>query len=589
MRRKLSRRGFLRHAGLASLGAMAPGARGGATPFQAEGAPFEPLPVDATIPPETAFVLGIASGDPAPTGVVLWTRVNEDVWHPARALWFQVATDLAFTQIVAQGSIPGGAIGPARDHTARVDLLGLLAPNHSYYYRFIYGLVVSQVGRCRTLPHPASAPALLKFGVVNCQAFSGGYYGAYHHLAEEDVDFVLHLGDVIYEYARTDGPYPDRTVELPSGADVAVDLADFRYLYRRYRSDAFMREALARHTFIFIWDDHETADNCYWDYEADTLGVEPGHPLAGDPAALRQLKRASQQAWTEYVPARVAVDPAADHPHDYLSVWRRFRFGALLELFVTDGRTYRAGYPCGEDKLDNTLTPGCPAQGDPDRMMLGLLQRDWLIAGLTHSPALWKGWANPVPLARLLAPCPTSIRDCPSTQPAVYAKLDTWDGYLAERDQIQGALQAAGTRNVVSLTGDRHASLASYLLADYDAGGGPGGANIVGVEWTVPAISSPSANEKLAYLDPGYQLDEPTVITFNPHVRFFDGDANGYAVVTFARWFCDYAVYSVDKTHNGPDAPRALLRRLRVLADRKRIWDLGSGTGDRGSGDQPIG
>src|SRR5438034_1098891 len=212
--------------------------------------------------------------------------------------------------------ITADAIGPAADHTVRVDLDGHLAPGERYHYRFVYGCKASRTGRCRTLP--AAGIGALRLALITCQDFTNGYYEVFRHLAADDVDFVLHLGDFIYESAGDPRfqmlPFEDRKIILPSDGKVAMDLRDYRHLYRTYRGDPNLQRALERHTFIFIPDDHETANDCYWDWMRDTLGA-PDHPRKDDVGAMRQLKLGSQRAWIDYVPARVVVEPGASHPH----------------------------------------------------------------------------------------------------------------------------------------------------------------------------------------------------------------------------------------------------------------------------------
>lgn len=547
------------------------------TPALAGGAD-ERLQVDARLDPRRVFGLSVASGDPSPSGVVLWTRINPEAYRWNKQLAFEVADDETFKRPVVKGLVPRSAIGPQSDFTARVDLAGRLEANRRYFYRFVYDSTASRVGRCRTLPEPGAGVDRLRLGVVTCQDYTNGYYGAFSHLARADVDFVVHLGDLIYESAGDPRyqslPYPDRTFTLPSGEAVAFDLADFRFIYRTYRGDPLFQEALERHTWITIWDDHETCNDSYWDYERDTLGA-PDHPyttdprFGNDPARLRQLKLDSQRAWLEYVPARVDVQPSATHPHDYLRTYRSFRFGNLLELFCTDERTYRTKHPCGErDYGERYLSPGCLEQLDPVQDMLGVSQRTWLLQGLTESPALWKGWANEVFTGRFKVG-------------ASYVTLDAWDGFEAERRLIMETLRQAGMRNLVVLTGDLHTYLASYLLADYDLGPlAPG--NRVGVEYMTPAVTSSNlyeivtgsapaeGREALRGLPPE-ALTELAVRTQNPHIAFFNSQRHGYSTMEWNREYFEYVAYSVDKTVNGAGAAAEVLKVLRTPVNRIEI------------------
>jgi len=241
---------------------------------------------DSSLNPEEIFSLSVASGDPTSSGVILWTRIDPRARTGGDNLAFEVAQDPEFNQVIVQGLVEGNELQPERDYTVKIDLDGQLSPNRYYYYRFIYHNTSSCIGRCRTLPMETESIDRMKFAVVTCQDFTNGYYGAFSHLSQEpDVDFVIHLGDFIYESASNPGggglPFPDRRITLPSGQSASFGLDDYRHIYRTYRSDPFLQRALEQHTWIMIWDDHETANDCYWDYARDTLGV-PDHPLNKD-------------------------------------------------------------------------------------------------------------------------------------------------------------------------------------------------------------------------------------------------------------------------------------------------------------------
>ena len=249
------------------------------------------------------FDLSVSSGDPSATGVMLWTHIRPEALRGGQPLFLQVGLDAGFQTLLLQARIEASQISAERDHTVKVDLDGQLPETLSggpYFYRFIYDGTVSRTGRCRTLPQDSTALRSLKLGLLTCQDYTNGYYPALGHLAADDsIDYVLHLGDFIYETAGDPRfqslPFADRTLVLPSGGTVALDLADYRFIYRRYRSDPLLQLAMERHTFICVPDDHETANDCYWDYERDTLGA-PDHPYTtdpqygNDPGVLRRLR-----------------------------------------------------------------------------------------------------------------------------------------------------------------------------------------------------------------------------------------------------------------------------------------------------------
>lgn len=536
----------------------------------------------------SVFSLSVASGDPSTTGVILWTRIDPTAFQPQQALRFEVASDARFQQIVLRGEIPAGAFGPAGDYTARVDLDGHLAPGRRYAYRFIYGNVTSRTGYCRTLPNENAWVWKLRLGVMTCQDYTNGYYGALSHLAEADVDFVLHLGDFIYETTGDPRfqslPYPDRAFTLPSGARAASGLNDYRFLYRKYRSDPLFQKLLEQHTLIVLWDDHETANDCYWDYDRDTLGA-PDHPLVkdhahgGDPAALRQLKLASQQAWSEYVPARVTFNSQATHPFQALQIYRRFRFGRLMELFATDERTYRNAPPCGDDH--RYLTFGCGDQAAPTRSMLGTTQRDWFVNGVTQSTATWKVWANEVFLGQLKVGREEGKK--------LYATVDAWDGFEAERRAILTQIRDAGVKNFVALTGDLHSYIAAYLKLDYLNRSNSPGSNIVGVEFMTPAVTSSTLiqgligqltreqRQELGLVSDStrqFNLLENIIRAANPHIHFFNSQEWGYSIVDFTPWDCTYSAFSVPTSINSSLVGQKLIRKLRVPVNRPQFVDV---------------
>jgi alkaline phosphatase D len=466
----------------------------------------DPFAYSRLRPPSWVFRESVASGDPTSTGVVLWTRLHPPLWRRDLPLAFLVAEDPDFTRIVHRGLVDPAGYGPDTDFTVHVDLDGLLEPNRFYYYRFIYRRTASRPGRCRTLPPPGYPLEKIGLGVITCQDYPNGYYGAFARLAlDPEIDYVVHLGDLIYESTGdTDfqnSAFPDRRITLPSRQSVAFGLDDFRSLYRTYRSDRAMQLAMEVHTWIVIWDDHETANDCYWDYDRDTLGA-PDHPFqtqrryGNDPARLRRLKLDAQQAWAEYVPTRIAFNPLASHPHDAMSIYRHLDIGDLVRLVLTDERTYRMAHPCGEQPYGRNgrlASPGCPAQFAPGRTMLGDTQRAWFLDTLTSSPAIWNTWANEVFLGALTLGDPA--------QPGLTLNLDAWDGFAAERTDLLRTLRDAAVSNLVVLTGDLHTYLAALVKIDYGQTANDDPANVIGVEFMTPAITS--ARRAFIMLDMG--------------------------------------------------------------------------------------
>jgi alkaline phosphatase D len=577
----MDRRRYLQTLGAASVGlpllgwsAAGQAAVQWSTPSQAW-ANTQGLGTDAA----RVFDLSVSSGDPSTTGVILWTHLRPDAIRPTADLYVQVALDRAFTQPLVQCQISASTLAAnlaQNDHTVKLDLDGRLpitAQAGTYFYRFIYDGTLSRTGRCRTLPAAGASLSNVKLGLLTCQDFTNGYYGALAHVAKDDsLDYVLHLGDFIYETAGDPSfqslPFADRTLLLPSGGLVALSLADYRHLYRTYRADPFLQAAMEAHTFICVPDDHETANDCYWDEARDTLGA-PDHPFTtnaqygNDPLLLRNLKLQSQQAWSEYVPARVSFNAQASHPHQAQQVYRRFQFGSFLDLHMIDTRTYRNPHPCGEGEYGQRYFPlGCNKGNLPGRTLLGETQRDWLLNGLTQSTATWKLLGNQTFMGRL-----TLSKLVPSV--AAF-NVDGWDGYAAERSQIANALRDAHVKNFVVVTGDLHSHIASDLKVDYNNINPLSFSNYIGCEFMTPATTSANLGEiALATASPAAQkllsqaLAAPLAYEANPHIRYFNTSSQGYSTLQLTNDHAEWVSYKVDKNTNSANAKRQCVSRQR--------------------------
>jgi alkaline phosphatase D len=590
--RNHTRRDVLEAAGAATLG-------GALSALSAEEAAAERLVPDEsgfaeemTVERERAssvFPQSVASGGPTPKGVLLWTRIAPDAHDGETPLRVEVTEDEEFERTAYRGTVPAGKFGPERDFTAVVDLDGELAPDSRYFYRFVYDGDASAVGRCRTLPRPDSSPDSLEFAVASCNNYLHGYFGAFGHVAEEDADFLLHLGDFIYEYAG-DG-IGDRSIDLPSGEEKAWGLDDFRHLYRTYRSDENLRRALRNHTLIHTWDDHEIVSDRWWNYETDAPETQ-SHPRGEDPEFMRQFYVEGIRAYTEYVPVRAKYEPAGDGdasedendgdgedearnlPPDAIQenfrLYRSFAFGDLADLFVTDERLYRSPPP-GADEQGASVSAELAAE-DPGRTMLGETQREWLVDGMTDSDARWKLWGNEV-----LAAAFRFVQDG-----GMRVNADAWDGYHTERQRILAGLDEAGVENLVALTGDMHSYLAGYLQPEYEltasaddereaSADDQAGAARTGVEFMAPAISS----DNLVAMDELPSVANETIVDAlqveNPHVEWFDSSHWGYATVEITRDELVYSAYAVDRSVDSEDASKKLLRRYRVPAGSSEL------------------
>ncbi|WP_135303042.1 alkaline phosphatase D family protein [Haloarcula amylovorans] len=520
--------------------------------------------IDGEGDPDAVFPQSVASGGPTPSGVILWTRIDPERFDPETPLGVQVATDEAFGDVVYDGVVTDGERIAAHDYTVKVDVDGRLDPDTEYCYRFVYDGITSRTGRCQTLPRPADSPDSLRLAVLACQNYLNGYFPALGHVAEEDVDFIVHLGDFIYE--SSDGhfkglgsyEYEGRELSLPSGYDRVRNLDDYRYLHRTYRSDRFLQRALESHTLIAGWDDHEMVNDVYWDSRADAPAGD--HPRGDDPAFMTELVADAMHAWWEYMPARVEYDPNGESLQERFVLWRSLDFGDLVSLSLTDERLFRDPPREAIPTPDNVG----PHREPPGRTMLGEEQREWLIDTIANSEAQWTVWADEV------LTIPFRLGSGPLS---VYPVQGGWDGYTRERLQVVEAIAAADVENFVTLTGDMHCYVAGYQQTSYPGrvtgGEGVAQGERIGVEFMTPAVTSLNAAEAL-HLTRGLRgkLTEPLlsklVTAMNPHLEFFDSHNWGYSVVEFTREECTYVGYSVDKTVDSMDGDRSVVVAYRV-------------------------
>jgi len=403
------------------------------------------------------FTLGVASGDPTPASVILWTRLAP---NPVAAdgaggmptddieiLW-EVAGDEEFREIVASGvEMAVADFG----HSVHVDPDGLEADTW-YSYRFRVGDFTSPIGRTRTTPADDADVDELRIAFASCQLRQAGQWTAYDHMSRDELDVVFHLGDYIYEYPGGEGE--DTMVPLEAEPQT---IADYRVIYGAYKRDSFLQAAHARVPWVVTWDDHEV-DNNY----ADDIPE-----MASDDATFAERRRAAYQAFYEHQPVR--VDPPTD---DGLRIHRTVRYGSLATFFVLDGRQYRSDQVCGD--AFPTSASGCDALDDPENTMLGTDQEEWLISGLTESTTTWKALAQQTVMKALV------LGD-------VVFNVDQWDGYPAARARLLDAIRDGEVDNVMVLTGDIHAGAAADIRGT-DAGLE---GSVVAHELVVPGISSP--------------------------------------------------------------------------------------------------
>nr|WP_308800876.1 alkaline phosphatase D family protein [Streptomyces polyasparticus] len=514
------------------------------------------LPARAAEPP--AFLHGVASGDPLPDGVLLWTRVTPTPtatpgsgMGPDTEVSWELAEDKSFTRTVARGTVTARA---SSDHTVKADVRGLKAAT-DYYFRFSAGGTTSAVGRTRTTPAYEAAAGNVRFGVVSCANYEAGYFSAYRHLAaRQDLDAVLHLGDYIYEYASGGYPATDQVLRAQQPAHEILTLADYRLRHGTYKTDADLQALQARHPVIAIWDDHEVANDAW------SGGAENHTPASEGPYADRV--KAAKQAYFEWMPVRPATEG---------TVYRRIRYGRLADLHLLDLRSFRdqqAGI--GSGKVD-----------DPNRTITGRAQLDWLKEGLSRSQAQWKLVGTSVMIspvafgsvpAHLLGPL-AELLGLPKEGLAV--NVDQWDGYTDDRRELLAHLTDQGIKDTVFLAGDIHMAWANDVplkAATYPF------SRSAATEFVVTSVTSDNIDDILGVAPHTVSLVAAGAIkAANRHVKWLDMDSHGYSVldVTAARTQMDYYVLS-DKTD------------LNATARWARSYRTASGTQKAERVDKPV-
>lgn len=426
------------------------------------------------------FTLGVASGDPLPDGVVLWTRLApkplEGGGMPMAnvEVGWEMSEDRAFRTIAQQGV---AVARPELGHSVHVEVSGL-RPGREYFYRFHAGSEASQVGRTKTAPAVDAVVDTLRFAVCGCSHYEMGYFTALGHIADEAVDFVFHTGDYIYE-SRDDGGRDPNRVRQHHGSEI-YNLVDYRNRYAQYKMDRDLMAAHHSAPFIVSWDDHEVDNN----YAGD-------HDEHGTPAEVFMLRRAAAyQAYYESMPLRAATLPTGPH----MRLYRRLQFGRLIDLSVLDTRQWRTDQACGDGSHS-----ACAEADDQARTILGADQEQWLFDGLAQKRATWTVLGQQVP---------TYVRDMKSVAPDARYSMDKWDGYAVSRRRLYSRLQEARTPNPIVLSGDVHLHFGADLKADY----GDVRSATVGVELTNTSITSNGDGTSV-------QAGWDRIQSDNPHIK----------------------------------------------------------------------
>lgn len=451
------------------------------------------------------FTLGVASGDPLPNAVVIWTRLapeplKGDGGMPDKQVpvnW-KVATDETMRDVVKDDA---AIARPEHAHSVHVDVRGL-ERNTEYYYQFQVGSTRSLVGRMKTAPAPDADIDEFAFAFASCQNQPFGYYTSHKHLAEEELDVAVHLGDYIYEGGAQGsfdrGHEPPRTIE---------SLSDYRIRHAQYKTDPHLQAAHAAFPWIVTWDDHEVANNY-----ADEISQHDDPP-----EEFLERRANAYQAYWEHQPIRWSRLPNGPT----LPLYRRFTFGNLAEFNVLDTRQYRDDQVGSSEEAEDT-----------GRTILGDEQENWLVEGLENSNTTWNVLANQVPVAA------TDDNADPDVQN--FGGGDKWDGYRADRQTLLDVMAGDAELNPVVITGDVHRNYAYNLKADFS----DPDSETVGTEYVGTSISS--FGDGSGIIQYGPSIGEPWQ-------RFYN-NMRGYVrcTITPDQWQTDYRVVS---TVEEPEAP----------------------------------
>lgn len=393
---------------------------------------------------DNPFTLGVASGDPDSTSVVLWTKLatapleaDGGMKPEAIGVAWEVAEDESMKKIVAKGTTPAA---PAFGHSVHVEVNGL-KPDRWYWYRFMAGDAVSPIGRTRTFPAAAVMPEKLRFAFASCQHYETGYYTAYEQMAKDDLDLVIHLGDYIYE-----GPAREGLVRSHNGPPKGkiTTLADFRQRHMLYRSDKLLHGMHAQCPWLVTWDDHEFENNYAGEVQEEK---KKNSPARMNPAEFLVKRAAAYRAYYEMMPLRARSLPKGPN----MELYRSVSYGQLAELFVLDTRQYRTDQPNGDGH--KRLNEAALSKSNS---LLGKHQRSWLEAGLASSTKTWNVLAQQV----MMGLVGRGKRDEPNYS------MDQWPGAANERIELMKFIADSKTSNPIVLTGDIHSNWVNNLRVD---------------------------------------------------------------------------------------------------------------------------
>ena len=469
------------------------------------------------------FTLGVASGYPHATGVTLWTRLATDPLRgggmppaPVEVRW-EIADDERFGSPVASGR---AVASPEWAHSVHVDVTGL-QPARTYWYRFRAGEAVSATGRTRTAPELQTENTRLRFAFAACQQYEHGYYVAYRHMASEELDLVVHLGDYIYE--ATWG----RNLVRSHGAGPAITLEDYRNRYALYKGDSELKAAHAAFPWIVTWDDHEVQNDYANDRSQDL-----------DPSDVFLSRRAAAyQAYYEHLPLPSWARPRGPD----MQLYAALAYGQLASFLVLDTRQFRSHQACARPELGGSNVvheEDCAERLDAARSMLGMRQEQWLDRSLRGSRARW----NVIAQTTLMAQADRR------SGPGADYWTDGWDGYPKARERLVNSIAAPAAGNAIVIGGDVHMSAVADLASDFS----DPRSRTVATEFVCPSITSHGPSVKRVEL----------LLQENPHIKFANGARHGYMTVDVTPTRCVTRVRTVASVSE-PESP---LRNLATYA-----------------------
>ncbi len=471
---------------------------------------------------QNPFTLGVASGYPQADGIVLWTRLAPDPLNgggmPAAAVdvaW-EIAADAAFGQVLHKGVAPAT---PELAHSVHAEIRGL-EPARWYYYRFHAGGATSPAGRFRTAPAAGAAHDRLRFALASCQQYEQGYYSAYRHMARDELDLVVHVGDYIYESSW------GSNLVRSHGRREPVTLTEYRDRHALYKSDADLQAAHAAFPWLVTWDDHEV-DNDYANDRSQDL--DP-------PAEFLQRRAAAYQAYYEHMPL-----PAWARPRGAaMQLYNHSAFGQLARFYVLDDRQYRSHQPCARTGRGGSAVVSdtdCSARLSPELTLLGLEQEKWLTGALDQSAARWNIVAQQTLMAQQLR----------STQAGRGYWTDGWDGYPRARERLLGHIAQRKVSNPLVLGGDIHCGVVADLKLDFDDAKSP----VVATEFVGTSITSQGPNLK----------NTEAARQNNPHLKWANGTQRGYTAFDVTPGRCTVRMRAVSSVAD----PQAAIRDLAVF------------------------